>query len=303
MRQSNNKILLIVLVVLLSGFVLTRVFRAPSLERNIEEDLLTLDTAQVSAIHITPAVDNEAEIRLVRSGPDWQVQQGGRAAAVEMTQLNSALGSISEIHADRIVTRKKEKWTNYNVDSTGTHVKVFLNQEKQKEFWVGKMSGSGNCIRIEGEDEVYEVEEALDRNFNKNFNAWRDKTFISVQPENVSKIAFQYPGDSSFVVAQSEGKWKIEDAKADSSKVQAYLNRLRSRNLSEFADDFAPSAQPSHILKLSNDSSLAITVQGWKISDDKWVLASSLQDSVYFSSSDATMIRELFAGKKWFLTN
>ncbi len=303
MRRSNNKILLIVLVVLLGGFVLTRVFRAPSLERNIEEDLLTLDTAQVSAIHITPAVDNKAEIRLIRSGVDWKVQYRGRTAQVEMNQLNSALGSISEIHADRILTRKKEKWTDYNVDTTGTHVTVILNQDTQKEFWVGKLSGSGNCIRIEGEDDVYEVKEALERNFNKNFSAWRDKSFISVQPESVSKIAFQYPGDSSFVVVQSGGKWELEDVKADSSKVQTYLNRLRSRNLSEFADDFKPSAQASHILKLSNDSSLAITVQGWKMEDDKWVLASSLQDSVYFSSSDATMIRELFAGKKWFLSN
>lgn len=303
MRRSNNKILIIVLVVLLGGFVLTRVFRAPSLERNIEEDLLTLDTAQVSAIHITPAVDNKAEIRLIRSGVDWKVQYRGRTARVEMNQLNSALGSISEIHADRILTRKKEKWTDYNVDTTGTHVTVILNQDTQKEFWVGKLSGSGNCIRIEGEDDVYEVKEALERNFNKNFSAWRDKSFISVQPESVSKIAFQYPGDSSFVVVQSGGKWELEDVKADSSKVQTYLNRLRSRNLSEFADDFKPSAQASHILKLSNDSSLAITVQGWKMEDDKWVLASSLQDSVYFSSSDATMIRELFAGKKWFLSN
>ncbi len=303
MRRSNNKILIIVLVVLLGGFVLTRVFRAPSLERNIEEDLLTLDTAQVSAIHITPAVDNKAEIKLIRSGVDWKVQYRGRTAQVEMNQLNSALGSISEIHADRILTRKKEKWTDYNVDTTGTHVTVILNQDTQKEFWVGKLSGSGNCIRIEGEDDVYEVKEALERNFNKNFSAWRDKSFISVQPESVSKIAFQYPGDSSFVVVQSGGKWELEDVKADSSKVQTYLNRLRSRNLSEFADDFKPSAQASHILKLSNDSSLAITVQGWKMEDDKWVLASSLQDSVYFSSSDATMIRELFAGKKWFLSN
>ncbi len=303
MRRSNNKILIIVLVVLLGGFVLTRVFRAPSLERNIEEDLLTLDTAQVSAIHITPAVDNKAEIKLIRSGVDWKVQYRGRTAQVEMNQLNSALGSISEIHADRILTRKKEKWTDYNVDTTGTHVTVILNQGTQKEFWVGKLSGSGNCIRIEGEDDVYEVKEALERNFNKNFSAWRDKSFISVQPESVSKIAFQYPGDSSFVVVQSGGKWELEDVKADSSKVQTYLNRLRSRNLSEFADDFKPSAQASHILKLSNDSSLAITVQGWKMEDDKWVLASSLQDSVYFSSSDATMIRELFAGKKWFLSN
>ncbi len=303
MRRSNNKILIIVLVVLLGGFVLTRVFRAPSLERNIEEDLLTLDTAQVSAIHITPAVDNKAEIKLIRSGVDWKVQYRGRTARVEMNQLNSALGSISEIHADRILTRKKEKWTDYNVDTTGTHVTVILNQDTQKEFWVGKLSGSGNCIRIEGEDDVYEVKEALERNFNKNFSAWRDKSFISVQPESVSKIAFQYPGDSSFVVVQSGGKWELEDVKADSSKVQTYLNRLRSRNLSEFADDFKPSAQASHILKLSNDSSLAITVQGWKMEDDKWVLASSLQDSVYFSSSDATMIRELFAGKKWFLSN
>jgi hypothetical protein len=104
------------------------------------------------------------------------------------------------------------------------------------------------------------------------------------------------------VVQHSAGKWQIEGVTADSIKVQTYLNRFRSRTLPDFAEDFTPSTNPPYSLELSNDSASAITVEGWKLQENKWVLASSIQDSVYFSSGDSTFIRNLFSSRKWFLS-
>lgn len=302
MIRSNNKILFIVLIVLLGGFVLSRVFRAPSLERNLQEHLMTLDTGKINAIHIIPASEKKGEIRLVRSRNAWEVEHNQRKAKTDLSQLKNVLGSLQEIHPDRIVTRTKEKWANYNVDTTGTHVKVFVGQATPVEFWVGKTSGGSSCVRLDGEDEVYEVKESLESYFNKPFSAWRDKSFLRIQPDKISKISFQYPGDSSFVVVRKEDKWNIDDLKADSTKVQSFLNKFKSRNISEFADDFTPPASPTYSVALSNDSTTAITVQAWKIQDDKWVVTSSLQDSIHFSAN-SSLIKDLFAGKKWFYSN
>lgn len=301
MRPSNNKILFIVLIVLAGGFVLTRVFRTPALERNIHETLLTLDTSEVNAIHVAPAIQEKMQIRLIRSGNDWQVQMDERNAHSEKSVVQNVLGSLASIHADRVLTRKKEKWNSYHVDTTGTHVKVFVGEDEVKEFWLGKMEGGKTCIRIEGESDVYAIEEMLEGKFNKTFNEWRDRTLLNVKPENISKITLQYPGDSSFIIHRSSGRWEIDNAKADSSNVQNYLNRFKSRELRDFADDFTPPGQPSYTVILQGDSTNVITVKGWKVQDDRWVLNSNQQADVYFSS-DTSLVRDLFVGKKWFLS-
>jgi|SRR5688572_5820065 hypothetical protein len=302
MKRSNNKILFIVLIVLVGGFVLTRVFRAPSLERNIDETLLTLDTSKVRGIHISPAIQTQKEIRLIRSGNDWQLQQDKRNARAEMRQVKTALGSLAAIKADRVLTRKKEKWASYNVDTAGTRVKIVLGQNDLKEFWVGKMNGGGSSIRLEDENDVYETRAPLEGNFNKNFNEWRDKTFLKVQPENISKITFQYPGDSSFVLIQSANKWQIDNVKADSSNVQTYLNRFRSRFLQDFDDDFTPSEEASYTVTLDIRSTAPVAIKAWQVQKDRWVLNSSQQQDVYFSSADPSVIRDLFVGKSSFVS-
>ena len=300
MKRSNNTILLIALIVLLGGFVLSRVFRSPSLESNLDEHLLTLDTSKISAIHINPAVDS-GEIKLVRTGKSWEVQRNQVTARVDATLVKNALASIQEIHPERLVTRKREKWADYNVDTTGTHVKVYMGGNNPTELWVGKTSGGGTTVRLKDEDNVYEVKETLDRNFNRRFAAWRDKSFLKVEPDQVTKVTFQYPADSSFVLEKANGEWNIGDVQVDSAKVQNYLNRFRSQNLSEFADNFKSENLPVWVVTLYNNSTKTIELKGWNTEDNRWVVTSSIQPGVYFESDNTSLMDQLFAGKKRFL--
>src|SRR5687767_11504202 len=161
MTQFNNKILLIVLAVLLGGFVLSKMFRSPARESNLKETILKFDTAKISAIHVKPASERKNEIRLVRSGSGWAVENGQKNAKVDINQVKNALRSLAAIHPDRMVTRSKNKWPTYQVDSTGTHLKIFAGAEMPSELWVGKSSSGATCVRIEGDDEVFEIKEPL----------------------------------------------------------------------------------------------------------------------------------------------
>ena len=300
MRQSNNKILFSVLVILAGGFVLTRVFRAPSRERNIDETILSLDTSKVSAIHISPATQNKKEIKLVRAGKDWRVETEKQTARPEKRQVQNALASLTEVNAERVLTRNEEKWASYHVDSSGTFVKVLLDQDA-KEFWLG--NGGVSSIRLEGESDVYEIQQNLERNFNKTFHEWRDRTFLKAETDNILKVTFQYPGDSSYVLANSGSRWEIDNLVVDTIKVQTYLNRFKSRSLPEFADDFTPQRQPAFTVTLQSGKANVTTVQAWKEEDDRWILNSSQRADVYFSSRDSSFIRDLFVPKTWFISN
>lgn len=302
MKRFNNSVLLVILMVLLGGFVLTRLLHAPALERNLEENLLKFDTSKITEIRISPAIEKKGEIKLVRSSNVWRVQRNNRVASADSRLLKNVLGSIKEIHPDRVVSRKKEKWGDYNVDTTGTNIKVYTGNEMQAEFWVGETSSGTSCVRVEGEDDVYAVKETVADQFNKAFNAWRDKSFLRVQPDMISKINFQYPADSSFTLTRVQNEWKISDLKVDSSKVQNYLNKLKSRTIAEFADNFTTQSLPTYVVTMGTDATTLVTVQCWKVQDDKWVLTSNLQDNVYFSAHGQSLIADLFVGKKSFTT-
>lgn len=300
MKRSNNKILFIVLIVLVGGFVLTRVLRSPALEKNLEENLLKIDTAKITEIRISPSAQKGEEIKLIRNSNTWKVQRNDLTAAAENRSLKNAIGVLAAIHPDRVVSRKKEKWSSYKVDTTGTNVKIFTGQKMAADFWVGKSGSGTTCVRLEGEDDVYAVKEMIDTYFNKDFNAWRNKAFLRLEPDKITKITFQYPSDSSYTVVRDSSQWKIDNAKVDSAKVESYLNKFRSRDISEFADSFTPASSPTYQVTMEREGHTPINVRCWKTENDKWILTSSLQDGVYFSAQSAPLINDLFVGRLWF---
>src|SRR5688500_9060166 len=107
MKRSNNKILLIVLILLVGGFILTRVLRSPALEKNMEENLLKIDTAKITEIRISPSAQKNEEIKLIRNSNVWKVQRKDLTAAAENRSLKNAIGTLAAIHPDRVVSRKK----------------------------------------------------------------------------------------------------------------------------------------------------------------------------------------------------
>jgi hypothetical protein len=300
MTRFNNKILLIALVVLLSGFVLSKLFRSPGRERNLKEKLVALDTAKVSSIQIAPAADGKKVVRLTRTGNSWTVDNGQHNAKVELAGVKNALSAVAEIRPTRMMTQKKDKWGTYNVDSTGTHVKVFTGEAVAEQFWVGKNNTGANYIRLDEDLEVYEVSVPIESYFNKTISAWRDKSFARLEPEKVSSINFQYPGDSSFVLRQEKNKWRSDNIEVDSASVARYLNKLRSKQIPTFEENFVPEAEAAYKLSFSNDSGEMLTVQAWHAPEGKWILTSSLQNEVYFSTKDSSLIRDLFPGRKTF---
>jgi hypothetical protein len=301
MTRFNNKILLIVLAVLLGGFVLSKVFRSPARESNLKETVLKLDTGKISAIHITPATEKLHEIKLVRSAKGWNIENGKHTVNADISQVKNALRSLSEIHPDRMLTRSKDKWGTYKVDTTGTRIKIFAGDEPSAELLVGRTNSGASAVRVGANEEVYEVQEPLDAYFNKSVSVWRDKSFSRLQPEKVTTIAFQYPGDSSFVLKLEKNIWRADNLEADSAKVENYLNKLRSRTISTFADDFIPQFDASHGIAFSDASGKILSVEGWSSQDKVWVLSSTLQPGVYFSTRDSSLVRDLFPGRKSFL--
>jgi len=299
MKGLNNKILIIVLIVLIAAFVLTKLFRSPALEANLDADVLKVDTARITEIMVYPLSDQRKEIKLIRNGNTWKTSQDKITGGVESHTANNLLRSLASLKPSRIVAHKQDKWNEYSVgDTTGIQVKVLHENDELATLWIGRENDGQTYVRRGNSDEVYSVFGVLQTTFNKKFNDWRDKSFLRVYKDSVTKIVFQYPADSGFVVSRNVKGWTIGSEPADSIKVERFLNGLSSKKLTTFADDFMPTTKPQVTISLENDEKPMAVVNGWSGPADQWILASDVQEGVYFSDKK---VDDLFAGKKKFL--
>lgn len=300
MKLPDNKILILILLVLIAVFVVSRKFRSPSRESNLPDKIFDLDTALVTEIKLLRPSPKKTEFSLIRKDAGWMVKRNQHEATTDPTVVRNALISLMEVKPDRIISRKKEKWSDYQVDSTGTQVVVHADGSALTNFWLGR-SGSGTVyLRMDEENDVYVVSGALGSSLNKDFNDWRNRSFLQVKVDSISSIRFQYPADSSFSLSKRTNAWTIDDITIDSIRMQTFLNRFRSRNLNSFADDFVAS-KPDLTVTFSDQHEKAVeTIRAWMAGDDQWIVASTLQPNSYFSVN-RSQLNEWFASRKYFL--
>jgi hypothetical protein len=300
MKQLNNKLLVGILVVFAAIFIFIKVFRAPGRESNMSNVFPAIDTAAITRITIFPVLENKQEIKLSRENGSWKAAKESITATASVYTVKELLQSISSIQVQQLVTKKRESWSNYGVsDSTGTHLQLYKGDEQVADWWIGQgADGNSSFIRAAGEDKVYATERSLGHTINRPFNDWRDKTFLRIKSDQLNTVEFQYPADSSFTLIKKEKKWMIGSDPADSAAVEAFLAKQAFQNMANFIDNFSPdSREADMVIRFKKDNILYASVSAWKREND-WVLTSSYQKGVYFSSEGSTIINDLFPGKR-----
>ena len=299
MKKFNNKILVLSLFALIAIFLLTKTFRSPSRESNFNTELFKVDTSKITEIRIRPQKDTLREFRLIKGKPNWSVIREDIKANAQPYLVNNLLQSLLTLKPQRVATRKKEKWDQYQLeDSTSSEVLVLSGDEKQLRLRVGKEVSGSTYVRVNDEPEVYALQGYLQGQFDKRFTDWRNQSFLRIEKDRITKLTFQYPSDSGFVMEQKNKTWMIENEKLDSTKVAGYFNQIRSMDHDLFADRFVPDKDPDVTLILTSDSGGDVVVKGWKRSFSDWILNSTHQPEVYFLDRGPTMVHNLFIGKK-----
>lgn len=306
MKKFSNKTLIIILILLVGIFSLSRIFRSPKLEGNLIKELVGFDSAKVTEVRIQPT-GGGSELKLLRVGNKWKVASDSHEATAETGTVESMLGVVMHLPVQRMVTRKKEKWETFEVTDNSTRVTIFSNNDKQADFRIGKNGfsqggGAFTYVRLNNENEVYATSGYFGSHFNRSFNDWRNKTFLQLNKEAITKIEFYYP-DSSYVLEKKDSAWHIGHSLADESKVTQYLNKIRHKSIAGFEDGFVPSGSATLTIQITGNAGILATAQAWRKSDEDWVLSSSIQDGVYFASKKSDAIKDLFVGSTTFSNN
>lgn len=297
-RKINNKLLVTVFVVLLAVVVLVEFMDSRKGNRTFKSDLVEVVADDVTSIEIYPKAANGNLIKLFKENDLWKVESGGIKFNADQAIAGRMISEINEMKTKSVVATNKESWGKFEVtDSLGTAVKLLKGSSVLADIVIGKFSYSEprnmtSYVRLAGEKEVYGVEGMLGMSFNRNINAFRDRTIIKSNKADWTKLTFSYPADSSFVLEKKGEKWMIGEMETDSASVVNYFNQIASLSDGSFTDE-KPAITATHRLTIEGNNMMPkVEILGFYSDSENFVLESNQNPDTWINSK--TTAKKIF---------
>lgn len=300
-KNVKNIRLLGFLIILILVYVSLKVFKNTSRSKSFRQELVQIDTSQVSKLVISKSGES---FQVMKDAGSWKVTiSDNKTVDATASSVKNALGTLLSIRPDRIATRDPGKWSDYQVDTTGTRVQVFEGNKNTLDMIIGRFGVQGQrqfhtFVRLEGDNEVYAANDFMGISFPSEPKSFRNSRFLQMQTDSISQITFQYPADSSYILSKRDSVWLIGSQLADSASVAGYLSDLRFISSTEFVDDVDPNLLINPVFKVDiqangGDSEILEAYINPKYA---FIFHSSYNPNNYFS--DEKLNSRIFVGKE-----
>lgn len=320
--RINNKVLLVVLLVLATAYGLTAWMQSSRQSSDFSGGTVLVDTANVARIILKPRTDNGEAISFERTSEGWTGVRGTILAAIPKRNIESMLNELARVKPSRLAAKSSDKWAQFEVtDSLGTVVEVYDTQNQlvaglvlgkfsyaQRKGQQAMQMGGRNSVRgisyyrLADSEEVYAADGFLNMTFNRGFTSWRDQRFVETDRTAIQQIDFTFDGERFSLTKGENNSWMCDGAPADSIAVENFLSPFNFRNLTDFNDAFEPSGPPTATVSIAGTGIAPITLQAWRTGEEDFVLHSSQNPRTYFSSTDTGVFADFFARKARFVT-
>lgn len=305
LSNLSNKKLLIVFAVLLLIVVVFFLTDVNKNERTFRGSLVEIDSSEVTSIKIYPKTTNHRLVNLFRKDSLWYVALAGQKKAVVPNQkITGLIDQLLSIQPKRLAARDESKWSDFQVDSSGTHVVVYEGSDVALDIVLGKFSfkqprSMSTFVRLSDEDDVYEVDGFLEMTFNQNADSFRDGTIIKDDVDNWSRLSFSYPADSSFYLVKQGNYWLLNNVRTDSMKIVSGLRQLSNISATEFADNYKP-GRATHKLSIDSEKSGEIIIEGFMQGDNIYIRSSQNPEAL-FDASKNNLFERVFVSQNKFM--
>jgi hypothetical protein len=240
--------------------------------------------------------------QVVKDGGSWSVSiSDNKNVEATASSVRNALGTLLSIQPDRIATRDPDKWSEYQVDTTGTRVQIFEGDKNTLDLIIGRFGVQGQrqfytFVRLEGDDEVYAANDFMGISFPSEPKSFRNSRFLQMETDSIYQIIFKYPADSSYILTRRDSVWYIGSQPADSASVAGYLSDLRYISSSEFVDDVDPNTliNPIYKVEIETKGGENQTIEAYRHPEYDFIFHSSYNPIAYFS--DEKLNSRIFKG-------
>ena len=299
LNKISNLKLVLGLVLLILVYLAVTYFDSSKSEE-LEKQLVAIDTARVTAIDIS---SGEETVKLTRDDQQWLVElKTGKKVKAESSKVEGLLDQLIDIRPDRLAAKDQSKWSDYQVDSTGTVLRVVEGETTTLNMVIGQ-SGSTSYLRLANEQEVYASDRFRGLNDKDKINHYRDNTFVEMNTDSLMSIAFNYAGDSSFQLVNQQGSWSFEDGTAaDSNKVLEYIQKLDLRYSDNFSGQDGSSVGTSLAeIVVNSRNQQPESIYAYQDPADSVIYQSSLNQESYYA--DEKLGQEYFVGRSAFISD
>ena len=320
-KRFDNKRILYILGVLIILLAITILVKLPREKASMREDLVNIDTAKVSLIIISPRTKDGTPFEFARTNGRWTIKQDNLVTQPEKDAVKNILSEVMNIKPKSLEAVDKSKWNDFNLtDSLAIRVQFLdVKGKPLADLMIGRFTysqvnnqyaapgGSGiqgtSFVRLHDDSKVYGVDGFLALSFSGQFNDYRDKSFLKVTREDITKISFIFPADSGFVLNRKDSVWNANNQVTDSTAIANFMNGLRYINGQEIKDNYKPAQNPDYDMRIEGNNLLKITIKCFKTDiEDNYLLNSSLNPDVYFISKKDGIFDKVFRNEKYFTT-
>lgn len=304
-NKLSTKTLLTIFFVLLVLVLAFVIFEPNQGESNFNSDIIHIDTAKITSISIYPKSTNHKEVKLYKEGRDWYVKlKDNKSASVPRNKIEGYFRELLSIKPQSIAAQNKSKWAEYKVDTSATTVKVFEGNQNTLDLHIGKFTFQRprtmlSYIRVGNDNNVYQVEGMLSMSFNQNWNYFRDNEILNGSYTDWDTVAYNYPGDSSFVLEKKNKKWLLNGKPADSLEVANFLRQLRYTRGTDFVDDFDQSILMKPLYTVNIIGKGTQKIQAYQ-NGKQLLIHSNTNPQSYFNGSKNKLSERIFVGKEKF---
>lgn len=231
-----------IVFVVLAGIVLVQrwqqskvVVSEPALTVKIEPDRVTRIAVKRP----------DGEVEIARAGGEWKLTRPIDYPA-NADLVNGALRAVENLKLEDVISTNPETRSTYQVDSTGTEVRIWTGDQEAMALVLGKSSQDWTHTfvrRIDG-NEVYRAEGVLSYNFNRAADDWRDKSILKLEESSIGRIALEYPKEKvQFALVRADSVWMLhEGGKAAEAPDSTQAARLVTAAAKLVAVNFATAA-------------------------------------------------------------
>ncbi len=318
-KKFSIKTLSIVFSVLLALVILTEIVNKAKGTNTLRDVLFSINE-EVNTLKIYPRMLNGKEILLEKSGNNWLLKYEGKSYNADSTQINNLINQFAELKPLRYAGKTNEQQKKYELTDSLCS-KVILLDKNGKELAalrVGRFSFLQNrrmrqqnpymqqpqgtmitYVRLENEKDIFAVEGFLSMSVNQEANNFRNRKLLSLNRKKIKEIHFEYPADSSFVLAENNGVWQINGSPADSASVAGYLYDISNVTGTNFSKESMVNA--THRLKISTSDNKTYEIDAAFADSSKVLLTSTQNKGTVFEEKIDDNFKKLFKSKTDFL--
>jgi len=308
-RKSRNR-LGVVFLILLVAVVAVLVNKNQKGERSFKAELLEFNTEDVSSLSISSKAIDANPFIISRESDNWIIKTDGKTFDADNDLLDNMVDELAELKAIQKVAASKEKWGDFDVtDSTGVHVVVNYDKKSIGDIFIGRFSYNQDTrkpktfVRLNKEKDVFAVEGYLSMTFSRGIDGLRNKSIIRANQNDLTKIAFNFPSDSSYTLVKDSLGWMMNGMPTDSSRISNFLGSLSYLSGAIFRDDLDPtllsSAPYSVVIEGRNIST--VEIKATIDEQGKHAILSSMNPSSVFDGDNGDLFSKIFVGPVSFI--